>query len=166
VGHENGRDLRVLGKRALDVLGVDRLAGRNGQADDFGAVGIADLRPALTERSHDAEQRLFAGTQQVHHRGLEATGATARVQKYVVVRAQRPAQPTDDVIEHRGELRAAVVDHGTARGADHASGERGRTGNAELWFTHAPKSTEGRRGHRPRLRRALLDLERGWIRPR
>jgi hypothetical protein len=29
-----------------------------------------------------------------------------------------------------------------------------------LWFTHAPKSTEGRRGHRPRLRRALLTLER------
>ena len=69
--------------------------------------------------------------------------------RIVVIGAQRPAQPTDDLIHHRGELRAAVVDHGTARGADHASGERGRTGNAELWFTHAPKSTEGRVRDRP-----------------
>ena len=149
VGHEHRGDLGVLGERALDVLGVDRLAQGHSEAHHLGAVGVADLRPALAERAHDAEQRLLAGAEQVHGGGLEATGATARVQQDVVLGAQRPAQATDDVIHHRGELRAAVVDHGTARGADHASGERGRTGNAELWFTHGPKSTEGRVRDRP-----------------
>src|SRR5580700_3631769 len=139
----------MLGERALDILGIDRLTGRDAQPDHAGAVGLTDVRPALTERTHDAEQRLFAGAEQIRDRGFEATGPTAGVEKDVVVGAQRPAQPTHDVIEHRGELRAAVVDHGTARGADHASGERGRTGNAELWFTHGPKSTEARVRDRP-----------------
>ena len=139
----------MLGERALDILGIDRLTRRDRQADHVGAVGLTDLRPALTERAHDAEQGLLAGAEQIRDRGFEATGATAGVEKDVVVGAQRPAQPADNVVEHRGELRAAVVDHGTARGADHASGERGRTGNAELWFTHGPKSTEGRDGSRP-----------------
>ena len=136
-------------ERALDILGVDGLALRHGEADGLGAVGVADVRPAIAERSHRAEERLLAGTEEVDDGGLEAAGATCRIEQDVVVGAERPAQTTDDIVHHRGELRAAVVDHGTARGTDHASGERGRTGNAELWFTHGPKSSEGRVRHRP-----------------
>src|SRR5436853_57024 len=67
---------------------------------------------------------------------ITAAGAAARIEQHVMLGAQRPAQAAHHVVEKRGELRAAMIDHRPAGGADDTLGQRGGTGNAKLCFCH------------------------------
>jgi hypothetical protein len=63
---------------------------------------------------------------------LEATGARGRDHRDIAGRAEVRLDAVEDPAQHRGELRAAVIDHLARAGLADARRERGRAGDPQV----------------------------------
>jgi hypothetical protein len=78
----------ALRERALDLGGVDLLAPLGLEVDGLGPVGIAQLRPALTELPRRGHDRDIARREQVGHRGLHRARSRGREHEHLVARLE------------------------------------------------------------------------------
>jgi hypothetical protein len=97
-----------------------------------GTVGAGDLGEPVAERADGHAQHAVARGEDVHHRGLEATGAGSRDHRDVAGRPEVRLDAVEDPGQHRGEFRAAVVDHLVRAGLADARRERGGAGDPQV----------------------------------
>ncbi len=132
VGQQHGLDGRdrteafadLVRRRGIPPLGIE--------LGHVRPVGRGDLGEPVTERADRDAEHAVAGRQRVDDRGLEAAGARARDHRDVAGGPEVRLHAVEDPAEHRGELRAAVVDHLVC--ARFADGRRqgGRAGDAKV----------------------------------
>ena len=132
MGEQDGPGVGHPAKTLPDLIRGRGVAPFRVELRDVGPVDPGDLGEAVTERADADAQDAVAGRQRVDDRGLEAAGSGRREHRDVGRRPEERLDAVQDPLEHRGELRAAMVDHlPGARGPD-TRRQRGRAGDAEI----------------------------------
>ena len=120
VVHDAGRGLAQRREHDLDVLvtqqpvdlrRVEPLAPARLVAHEIGAVGLAELDPALAELARRARQHLVAGADEVGDRRLHRARPARGEREHVVARAEHGRQPAEHALVQLVERRRAVVEH-------------------------------------------------------
>ena len=75
----------VLAQQAVDLGRVEALAPARLVADELGAVGLAELDPALAELAGGAGEHRRAGADEVGDGGLHRAGAAGGEREHVVL---------------------------------------------------------------------------------
>ena len=119
-------------ERALDLGGVDLLAPLGLEVHGVGAVGLAQLGPALAELTGRRDDRDVARGQQVGHRRLHRTGPGGREQLHVVARLEHHLEPVQDPRVDLDERGRAVVEDRLRHHLRHGRRERRRARGHEV----------------------------------
>ena len=129
------QDGRVAG-RPLELGAEGRRVGGLAPFDldlgDIGAVRPGDLGEPVAERADRDAEHAIARREDVDDGRLEAARAGGRDHRDVARRPEIRLHAVEDPGQHRGELRAAVVDHLAGAGLADARRERGRAGDPQV----------------------------------
>ena len=156
---------RLGGQGRPDLGRVGGLAPFDRDLGHVRAVGRGDLGEAVAERADRHREDPVAGRQDVDHGGLEPTGARARQDGHVAGRAEVGLHAGHHPLEHRRELRPAVVDHlagtGLADAGRQGRSVRGSGGWARSGSRAGLLARFGGSGHRLVTRRRLVRWSHG-----
>ena len=140
--HHPGRGLVVGEQDGLVVAGPLELRAQLGRVGglapfdvdlgDVRAVGPGDLREPVAEGADRDSEDPIARREDVDDRRLEATRPGRREHRHIVGGPEIRLHPGQDPGEHRGEFRAAMVDHLAGAGLADARRERGRAGDPQV----------------------------------
>ena len=129
---EDDLDARVLLQRAVDLGGVDPHAPARLVADELGAVGLAELDPALAELAGRQRQRLGARAHEVGDGRLHRARAARAEREHRVGGPEHRGQAAEHALVELVERRRAVVEHRRRHRLRDLRRDRGRAGRHEV----------------------------------
>ena len=139
--HDERHSRATLGQQPGDVLGLRSLAPGVGQRHDIDPERRAQLLPPRPEFAVRDDERFLSRREQVHERRLERTRAGGGEEEHLVLRSEYLAQAGVGLLEHRLEVRRAMVDHRLGERRQHLGRHRRRSGSEEVaLLRHRPQS--------------------------
>src|SRR5262249_13893910 len=104
--------------------------------DGLGAIGLANLAPALAELAAANTDRLVAARQEIGDRRFHATGAAAGQDQNRLAGLEYPLEPRQRLVEDLGEGRRAGVKDGLRHDERDALRNGRRTGGHQVLLQH------------------------------
>ena len=123
---EHDRHVLVLGEPAVQLGGVDLAAPLGRPVDGLGAVGVAQLGPALAEVAAAGDQHGLPGTREVGDCRLHRTGARGGEHLHLVGGAEDQLEPLQDAGVDLHERGRPVIEHRLGHHLRYRGRKRGR----------------------------------------